>query len=80
MAVSLWNLACSQKSETVRLIVRGDDMGFSHAANEAIIECYKNGIMTSVEIMPVTPWFPEVVKLCNENPNLDVGIHLALTS
>ena len=55
-------------------------MGFSHAANEAIIECYKNGIMTSVEIMPVTPWFPEVVKLCNENPNLDVGIHLALTS
>ena len=80
LAVSLWNLACSQKSETIRLIVRGDDMGFSHAANEAIIECYKNGIMTSVEIMPVTPWFPEVVKLCNENPNLDVGIHLALTS
>ncbi|MEZ4851990.1 MAG: ChbG/HpnK family deacetylase [Bacteroidia bacterium] len=80
LAVSLWNLACSQKSETIRLIVRGDDMGFSHAANEAIIECYKKGIMTSVEIMPVTPWFPEVVKLCNENPNLDVGIHLALTS
>lgn len=55
-------------------------MGFSHAANEAIIECYQKGIMTTVEIMPVTPWFPEVVKLCNENPGLDVGIHLALTS
>ncbi len=36
--------------------------------------------MQSVEIMPVCPWFPEAVKLLNENPGLDVGIHLALTS
>ena len=63
-----------------KLIIRGDDMGFSHSANEAIIECFKEGIMTTVEVMPVTPWFPEVVKLCNENPSLDVGIHLAMTS
>lgn len=55
-------------------------MGFSHSANEAILECYKDGIMTTVEVMPVTPWFPEVIKMCNEHPGLDVGIHLALTS
>ncbi len=74
------DLVGQQIDQEIRLIIRGDDMGFSHAANEAIIECYQKGIMTTVEIMPVTPWFPEVVKLCNENPDLDVGIHLALTS
>lgn len=74
------DLPGQEANKEIRLIIRGDDMGFSHAANEAIIECYQKGIMTTVEVMPVTPWFPEVVKLCNENPKLDVGIHLALTS
>lgn len=36
--------------------------------------------MQSVEIMPVTPWFMEAVAMLQENPGLDVGIHLALTS
>lgn len=62
------------------LIIRGDDMGSSHAANLACIESYQNGVMRTVELMPVTPWFPEAVRMLNENPALDVGIHLALTS
>ncbi|HEX6890350.1 MAG TPA: ChbG/HpnK family deacetylase, partial [Chryseolinea sp.] len=63
-----------------RLIVRGDDMGFSHSGNEAIIKAYKEGIETSVEIIVPSPWFPEAVKMLNENPSLDVGIHIAITS
>lgn len=63
-----------------RLIVRGDDMGFSHSGNEAIIKCYKDGIQTSVEIIVPSPWFPEAVKMLNDNPSFDVGIHIALTS
>jgi len=63
-----------------RLIVRGDDMGFSHSGNEAIIKAYKEGAETSVEIIVPSPWFPEAVKMLNENPSLDVGIHIALTS
>lgn len=66
--------------EEVYLIVRGDDIGSSHAANVGCIESYKNGIMRSVELMPVCPWFPEAVKMLNEVPGLDVGIHLTLTS
>lgn len=65
---------------SIYLLVRGDDIGFSHAANVACIDSYKKGIMQSVELMPVTPWFLEAVALLNENPGLDVGIHLALTS
>jgi CubicO group peptidase (beta-lactamase class C family)/predicted glycoside hydrolase/deacetylase ChbG (UPF0249 family) len=63
-----------------RLIVRGDDMGSSQASNAATIESYKIGIETAAELMVVGPWFPEAIKLLKENPGLDVGIHLTLTS
>jgi predicted glycoside hydrolase/deacetylase ChbG (UPF0249 family) len=63
-----------------RLIVRGDDMGYSHAGNEAIIKAYKEGIETSIEVIVPSPWFPEAVKMLKENPKVDVGIHLAITS
>jgi predicted glycoside hydrolase/deacetylase ChbG (UPF0249 family) len=63
-----------------RLIVRGDDMGFSHSGNEALIKSYKDGIQTSIEIIVPSPWFPEAVKMLEQNPNTDVGIHLAITS
>ena len=68
------------QQKAARLIVRGDDMGYAHSGNEAIIECYKNGIERSVEIIASSPWFPEAVKLLQENPAIDVGVHLAITS
>jgi len=64
----------------IRLIVRGDDIGCSHAANLACIKCYREGIMRTVEVMVPCPWFAEAVKMLNENPGLDVGVHLTLTS
>lgn len=70
---------CAQ-SKPARLIIRGDDMGYAHAGNEAIIQSYKNGIERSVEIIVPSPWFPEAVKLLQENPGIDVGVHLAITS
>lgn len=63
-----------------RLIVRGDDIGFTQSANEAIIRCSLEGIQTSVEIMPTTPWFPQAAALLKAHPQIDVGIHLTLTS
>jgi len=63
-----------------RLIVRGDDMGYTHSGNEALIKCYKEGIETSIEVIVPSPWFKEAVKLLNQNPGVDVGIHLAITS
>jgi len=36
--------------------------------------------MTSVEVMVPCAWFPEAVKMLNENPGLDVGVHVVLTS
>jgi chitin disaccharide deacetylase len=65
---------------SIRLIVRGDDMGSSQASNEASIRCFKDGVMRDVELMAVGPWFPQAARLLRENPGLDVGLHLALTS
>ncbi len=64
----------------IRLIVRGDDIGSSHAANVACIRSYRDGVMRSVEVMVPCPWFNEAVKMLNANPGLDVGVHLTLTS
>ncbi len=72
-------ISCAQKKE-IRLIVRGDDMGFSHSGNEALIKCYREGIEKSIEVIVPSPWFPEAVKLLKENPSVDVGLHIAFTS
>jgi predicted glycoside hydrolase/deacetylase ChbG (UPF0249 family) len=69
-----------QDTKEIRLIVRADDMGSSHAANVACIQAFKDGIVTSVELMVPCPWFLEAATLLNEHPGLDVGIHLTLTS
>lgn len=63
-----------------RLIIRGDDMGYSHSGNEALIKSYKEGIETSIEVIVASPWFPEAVKLLTENKRVDVGLHFAITS
>ena len=62
------------------LVIRIDDMGALHSVNEASIDVYQNGIAQSVEVLAVGSWFPEAVKMLKENPGLDVGVHLALTS
>ncbi len=83
---TIWlsSLACgvawTDETDAIRLIVRGDDIGSSHAANVACIRCYRDGIVRSVEVMVSAPWFNEAAKMLQENPQLDVGVHLTLTS
>ena len=46
------------------LIVNGDDLGVSHAANQATIASLERGLMTSATIMVPAPWFPEIAAVC----------------
>ena len=79
MATAAILLSCiSAKAQ--ELVVRIDDMGALHSVNEASIDVYKNGIAKSVEVLAVGAWFPEAAKMLKENPGLDVGVHLAITS
>lgn len=66
--------------EPIRLIIRVDDMGCSHATNTGIRQTFEDGIATSVEIMVPTPWYPEAIAMLQEMPDVDVGVHLTLTS
>lgn len=72
--------AFSQPATNPRLIIRADDMGSFRSANIACMEGYKNGVETCIEVMVVTSWFPEAARLLRENPGIDVGLHLTLTS
>lgn len=72
--------AQSGSAEKIRLIIRVDDMGCSHATNTGIRQTYEQGIATSAEIMVPTPWYPEAIAMLREMPGLDVGVHLTLTS
>ncbi len=76
-AAVLFSCICAKAQE---LVIRIDDMGALHSVNEASIDAYRNGIAKSVEVLAVGSWFPEAVKMLKENPGLDAGIHLAITS
>lgn len=62
------------------LIVNGDDVGVSHAANQASIASLERGLMTSATIMVPAPWFPEIARYAREHPGSDFGLHLVHTS
>ncbi len=64
----------------IRLLVRGDDMGVAHAVNEACVMSYKEGIVRSVEVIVPGAWFLEAAAMLRDNPGLDAGVHLCLTS
>src|SRR5690606_27291776 len=37
-------------------------------------------VVSTTNVIVPGPWFLEAVQLLNENPGLDVGVHLAITS
>ncbi|MGE5609069.1 MAG: polysaccharide deacetylase family protein [Bacillota bacterium] len=72
--------SAAASTNEIQLITRGDDMGVCHTANEACIAAYRDGIVRSVEVIVPGQWFLEAAKMLNENPGVDVGVHLCLTS
>ena len=82
IAALLLGLALLQPppSAEIRLIIKGDDMGAGHGINVATIEAHKRGVLTPTNVIVPGPWFPEAARLLRENPGLDAGVHLALTS
>ena len=75
-------LACgaAPRDPEIRRLVRVDDMGAALGVNEACIRACKEGIARSAEVLVPGPWFLDAVERLNANPEIDVGIHLCLTS
>jgi predicted glycoside hydrolase/deacetylase ChbG (UPF0249 family) len=64
----------------IRLIVQGDDMGAAHGINVGTLEAYKKGILRTTNVIVPGPWMLEAARMLRENPGLDVGVHLVMTS
>ena len=61
-----------------RLIVNADDLGLTPAVNRGIVRAFQNGIVASTSLLVTGSAFEDAVARARENPELDVGLHLAL--
>ncbi len=62
------------------LIPHVDDVGVCQGANLAFVELAEKGFVTTGSVMVPCAWFPEIVALAQQQPALDLGVHLTLTS
>jgi predicted glycoside hydrolase/deacetylase ChbG (UPF0249 family) len=61
-----------------QVIVNADDWGLTPGVNRGILRAFQDGIVTSASLLVVGSAFEEAVALARRNPDLDVGLHLAL--
>lgn len=64
----------------ILVIVNIDDIGLHKDVTEASFKALNFGMVKTGSIMVPCPKFQQVVKLWRENPEIDLGIHLTLTS
>lgn len=62
------------------LIPHLDDVGMCHGANRAMLELSRAGILTCGSVMVPCPWFPEIAQAYRTRRDIDLGVHLTLTS
>ncbi len=60
------------------LIINGDDFGYSEAVNRAIIQAYREGVLTSTSLMVNECAAGHAIDLARDNKGLAVGLHLVL--
>lgn len=61
-------------------VVHADDIGMCHSTLPALEELFAFGLVTSASVMVPCPWFPAVAAWKQRNSDVDVGVHLTLTS
>jgi hypothetical protein len=62
-----------------QVIINADDFGLVDSVNEAIVEVFKAGRLSSATLMVNMPGTPGAVGLALANPGLAVGLHFCLT-
>jgi len=62
------------------LIIHADDIGLSNSVNQASFKALKNGYVNSGSIMMTCDYISEVGEFAIENPSIDLGLHLTVTS
>jgi len=62
------------------LIVHADDIGLAQSVNDATEKAFASGGISSGSIMVPCPWFIDFADYYKDHPDLDVGIHITMTS
>jgi len=62
------------------LILHFDDLGVTRSANAAVAAARDSGLVVSGSVIVPGRFFQEVAAHAREHPDVDLGIHLALTS
>jgi predicted glycoside hydrolase/deacetylase ChbG (UPF0249 family) len=75
-----FNQALGYPPDAKLLIVHADDLGMTHSVNAASIQALQSGLVNSGSMMVPTPWFPEIADFARNHPDVDLGLHLTLTS
>ena len=72
--------ALTGEADARALVLHVDDVGMCHGANVAFVELARAGAVTCGSIMVPCPWFREIAGAAADEPALDLGVHLTLTS
>jgi predicted glycoside hydrolase/deacetylase ChbG (UPF0249 family) len=62
------------------VVVHADDLGMCQATIDAFLELADTGLVSSASLMVPCPWFQEAAARCLARRDLDLGVHLTLTS
>ncbi len=62
------------------VVVHADDVGMCGSTVDAFLELADTGLVSSASLMAPCPWFAEAATRCRGRGDLDLGVHLTLTS
>ena len=79
-AVVAPRLLPAQRADAPEVLFRLDDIGMNHSVNLALEQVAKTGMPFSATVLFACPWYQEAVEILKKNPQIAVGVHLALNS
>lgn len=83
LAAAIWWMpgrVAAQAAARTELLVRVDDIGMNHSVNMALQQLADTRMPLSASVLFVCPWYQEAVEILRRNPQISVGVHLALNS
>jgi len=78
--VTILALPMKAQNDLPKVLLRTDDIGMDHSVNMALKKLADTGIPFSTSVLFVCPWYQEAVDILKDNPQVTVGVHLALNA